>query len=256
MQQLKPILIPATSNDVNHFCIGLDKHLKLKQFHTDAEARRFATRYDVFHIALISDDAFNSNLINPNEYFISTNNNLLKLYQCLMIVEQRERNICLITATDKTTHSKIHKVFAHTNKLPLEPFQSHFDGVYLPQIAPETMRYLAFHYNQHGKLPEFINVNLKRKGGDNYYTHLSKINRAQIKLKDMIEKKVICENPKPVMFETPKLIVEKNTKIYSQCNFCMGNEKLYDIRGEGLFTVTTMCHKCMKKVYEMTDKLN
>ena len=61
------------------------------------------------------------------------------------------------------------KLIASTNKLPLEPYQGHFEGVdctnYLPQLSEQAIKLLIEYYNENGEMPEWVKVIEQCSGG-------------------------------------------------------------------------------------------
>jgi hypothetical protein len=45
--------------------------------------------------------------------------------------------------------------------------------------------------------------------------------------------------------------IVKYTSKYGQCNFCLSKNELYNIRGDRLPFVATICKKCMTKIADV-----
>lgn len=48
-----------------------------------------------------------------------------------------------------------------------------------------------------------------------------------------------------------KVEITKCTSKYEQCNFCLSKVELYNVRGDRLAFVATICKECMTKIADV-----
>lgn len=50
-----------------------------------------------------------------------------------------------------------------------------------------------------------------------------------------------------------KVEIKKCTDLHPQCNFCLSKQNIYNVRGDKLSFVASICINCITKIFEETQ---
>jgi hypothetical protein len=53
----------------------------------------------------------------------------------------------------------------------------------------------------------------------------------------------------------PKLVVKGDLDEYATCNFCLSKIEVYDVKGDRLTSIVSICKECVDNIYIIVNKL-